>query len=45
MVHFVVIILGDVHMLSWQPLLDLPLMICMYAVVMAEMDAEKKKEN
>ena len=31
-------------MLSWQPLLDLPLLIFVYIVVMPEMDAEKKGE-
>ena len=30
-------------MLSWQRLLDFPLIICVYIVVMAEMDAEKKR--
>lgn len=41
-VYFVGIILSDVHMLSWQPPLDLPLVICIYVVVMAEIDSEKK---
>jgi hypothetical protein len=45
LVHFVAIILGGLHMLSWRRLLDLPLVICIYVVVMPEMDAGKKKEN
>ena len=32
-------------MLYWQRLPDLPFIICMYVVVMAEIDVEKKKEN